>query len=145
MKDGTSNVISLISKIHAQSAAFLKQELQNKGLPEMVSSHGNILFQLSKSDRMTMKQLAENIHRDKSTVTVLVNKLVELGYVEKETSREDSRVVYATLTEKGREYTVQTSEISVLLNETCFSGFSQSEKEEVYGLLCRISDNFMGE
>lgn len=47
-----------------------------------------------------MKELAEKIFRKKPTVTVLVDKLVTLGYVIKEKSKADSRVTFIKLTEK---------------------------------------------
>ena len=142
MSGRTSLILSLISKIHAQSASFLKTELQTRGLPEMVSSHGNILFQLSINEKMSMRELSEAIHRDKSTVTALVNKLKEQGYVERIQSQSDSRVVYVHLTEKGRAYTVETGAISSLLNEKCFAGFSEDDKNALYAFLARISENF---
>ncbi|MCR4713683.1 MAG: MarR family winged helix-turn-helix transcriptional regulator [Treponemataceae bacterium] len=144
MKSRTSLILSLISKIHAQSASFLKLELQERGLPEMVSSHGNILFQLSRNEKMSMKELADAIHRDKSTVTALVSKLREQGYVEKVLSEADSRVVFVRLTEKGKKYTVDTQAISSLLNEKCLAGFSDQDKDALYELLSRISTNFAG-
>ena len=142
MSGRTTQILSLISKIHAQSASFLKSELQVRGLPEMVSSHGNILFQLSKNDKMAMHELSEAIHRDKSTVTALVNKLKEQGYVERIQSESDSRVVYVRLTEKGKAYTVETGAISSALNEKCFAGFTESQKDALYEFLARISKNF---
>ena len=142
MSGRTTQILSLISKIHAQSASFLKSELQVRGLPEMVSSHGNILFQLSKNDKMAMHELSEAIHRDKSTVTALVNKLKEQGYVERIQSESDSRVVYVRLTEKGKAYTVETGAISSALNEKCFAGFTESQKDALYEFLARIPKNF---
>ncbi len=144
MNGKTSLILSLISKIHAQSASFLNSELQARGLPEMVSSHGNIVFQLSKNEKLSMKELADAIHRDKSTVTALVSKLQEQGYVEKVPSDEDSRVVFVRLTEQGKKYTVDTQAISSLLNEKCLAGFTEKDKDALYSLLSRISTNFAG-
>ncbi len=108
----------------------------------MVSSHGNILFQLSRNEKMSMKELADAIHRDKSTVTALVSKLREQGYLEKVPSEADSRVVFVRLTEKGKKYNVDTQAISSLLNEKCLAGFTDQDKDALYGLLSRISSNF---
>ncbi len=110
----------------------------------MVSSHGNILFQLSRNEKMSMKELADAIHRDKSTVTALVSKLREQGYLEKVPSEADSRVVFVRLTEKGKKYNVDTQAISSLLNEKCLAGFTDQDKDALYELLSRISTNFAG-
>ncbi len=137
-----TQITSLISKIHASTAAFLKTELKNRGLPELVSSHGNILFQLSRHDKMTMTEITAAIHRDKSTTTALIKKLEKEGYVERLTNPEDSRVTWICLTARGQEYTTATSDISRLLTDRACDGFSDEEKQTVYRLLERISTNF---
>jgi len=137
-----TQITSLISKIHASSAAFLKTELKNRGLPELVSSHGNILFQLSRHHRMTMSEITAAIHRDKSTTTALIKKLEKEGYVERQTNPEDSRVTWICLTRKGQDYTTATGDISRLLTDRAYNGFSDAEKQAVYHFLERISTNF---
>lgn len=142
MENGYSQITSLISKIHSLTSDFLKSLLEKENLPEFVSSHGNILFQLSKADKLTMTELAQKINRDKSTTTVLVRKLCKAGFVEREQSTTDNRVVYISLTSTGREYNKSTAMISKELTKTCYNGFSEKEKEAVYELLNRIADNF---
>lgn len=142
MEQNISQTLSLISKIHSLSSNFLKQELEQKGLTELVSSHGNILFQLSVSPNLTMKDIASRIHRDKSTTTVLVKKLETEGYIERQKSSDDNRVIHLNLTEKGLQYTKATSEISETLLQKCFAGFSDTEKELTFSLLQRIKENF---
>ena len=89
-----------------------------------------------------MKELANRIHRDKSTTTVLVRKLELAEYIKRETSKDDNRVFYITLTEKGEEYTKNTSRISERLITKCYEGFSENDKNTVLELLTRISQNF---
>lgn len=137
-----SGISSLISKIHSSSASFLKAELQTRGLPDMVSSHGNILFQLSQAGTLTMKELSERIHRDKSTTTVLVNKLEAAGFVARTKDSTDSRVTHITLTETGKNYNDTLSAISATLNERCCQGLSEAEQQTLFELLTRISGNF---
>ncbi len=142
MKDDVSNITSLISQIHAGTSSFLREELKKQGLPELVSSHGNILFRLSKCDRLSMGELARQINRDKSTATVLVKKLEQEGYVRRVPSETDNRVTFIELSDKGREYTAATANISALLNQRCCNGLSREELQTAYGLLVRINNNF---
>lgn len=137
-----TGISSLISKIHASSASFLKAELQARGLPDMVSSHGNILFQLSQAGSLTMKELSERIHRDKSTTTALVNKLEAAGFVVRAKDNADSRVTNISLTETGKNYNDTLSAISSALNERCCQGLSVDEQKTLFELLARISGNF---
>lgn len=142
MEYNVSQITSLISKIHASTSSYLKDELKSMGMQEMVSSHGNILYQLSVYKQLTMKDLAARIHRDKSTTTVLVRKLENAGYIERQTSTTDNRVFFITLTQKGEEYTKNTSVISERLISRCYEGFSNNEKETLLALLNRVSNNF---
>lgn len=75
MKSDYNTISSLISQIHNYSSNFLKTRLTQEGLPELVSSHGFILYKLSLTEALTMTDLAKNIKKDKSTTTVLIKKL----------------------------------------------------------------------
>ena len=138
----TSSVLTLISKIHSDSADFLQKKMKAQGLPNMASSHGNILFRLAVAEKLTMTELARLVNRDKSTLTVLVRKLEREGFIVREVSTEDARVSYIKLSEKGREYAEKTVEMSHDLMETCYNGFSEEEKVSLFNLLTRISENF---
>lgn len=142
MKKEVDNSISKFSHIHSITADFLAKKLQEKGLPEFVSSHGNILFQLSVQEKMKMGELAEKINRDKSTTTVLVRKLEKDGLIQIEADVLDKRNRYISLTEKGKEYNNLTRDLSKELQDTFYQGFSDKEKEQLYKFLTRIEKNF---
>ena len=141
MNHDTSSVLSLISKIHSQSQDFLQKKMRASGLPEMVSSHGFILYKLSQTERMTLGELTAEINRDKSTTTALVKKLEELGLVQTRRCPLDSRKKYTSLTENGKEYTETTQNLSKELLETAYKGFSEDEKETLLQLLEKLSGN----
>ena len=138
----SSSLVSLISNIHTAASDFLEEKLEEYGLPDMVSSHGFILYRLSLAERLTMGELAQLVNRDKSTVTVLIRKLEAAGFVEREVSEKDSRVVYIKLTPQGREYNDKTKDISRQLIERCYQGFSPEERQTTFALLKRIFNNF---
>lgn len=140
-KDNTY-ISSLISQIHNYSSNFLKTSLSQEGLPEFVSSHGFILFKLSLTESLTMTKLAKSINKDKSTTTALTKKLEKAGLVEREPSEKDRRIVYIRLSEKGAQYTASLNRISKKLTETCYKGFTEDEKDLIFSLLTKISNNF---
>ena len=131
-----NNSISSISQLHTLTADFLIDELANKGLSNIASSHGNILFQLSKVENLSMGELAQKINRDKSTTTVLIRKLIKENLVEECINEQIS------LTAKGKEYTSITSEISASLLQKFYNGFSDEEKIQFATFLERIKNNF---
>ena len=135
--------ISLLSHIHTITADFLIEKLKERGYPDFASSHGNILFQLSVNEKMTMGELSEKINRDKSTTTVLVRKLEKDGFITGDAAPNDkrSRIIY--LTEKGRQFNATAQELSSDLLGTFFKGFTENEKEEFFKTLRRIKKNFV--
>lgn len=135
--------ISLLSHIHSITADFLIEKLKERGYPDFASSHGNILFQLSVNEKMTMGELASKINRDKSTTTVLVRKLETEGFISGESDPADkrSRIIY--LTEKGKQFNTTAKELSQELLDTFYKGFSEKEKEDFLNTLLRIKNNFL--
>ena len=135
--------ISLLSHIHTITADFLIEKLKERGYPDFASSHGNILFQLSVNEKMTMGELSEKINRDKSTTTVLVRKLEKDGFITGDAAPNDkrSRIIY--LTEKGRQFNATAQELSSDLLGTFFKGFTENEKEEFFNTLLKIKKNFV--
>jgi len=123
----TDHVIALIARVRDKA---------------LVASHGGIMSTLFKKDRASMKELAERIGRDKSTVTALVNKLMRNGYVAKDKDPDDSRITYLCLTAKGRSLERDFDEISGKLIATAFRGFSQREREKIVKGIMKMLNNF---
>ena len=134
--------ISLLSNIHSITADFLTEKLKAKGFPEFASSHGNILFQLSVNEKMTMGELSEKINRDKSTTTVLVRKLEKEGFITGESDPSDKRSRIIFLTEKGKQFNATARELSQELLSTFYKDFSESEKQQFFESLQKIKKNF---
>lgn len=61
-----------------------------------------VLHQLREREPLSINDLAELTSTDQSSVSVVVNKLVQRGYISSTRSEEDARRVELTLTAKGR-------------------------------------------
>ncbi len=138
----TKDIISLISKVRESANRFIIGEMKRWGVTGLVPSHGDIIFALLKSETLTMKDLSERIGKDKSTVTALVDKLLKLGYVEKTRDTKDSRVIFVTLTDNGRELKPMFDAISKDLMELVYRDISSEEKEALLYTLLKIYHNF---
>lgn len=132
------NAIALISRIRESAHRLIVRELKAKGIVGIVPSHGDILYALSLHETLTMQEVAAQIHRTKPTVTILVDKLVALGYVLKEKSGKDQRETYLQLTAKGRALKPQLDEISATLNEYVYGGLDKADAEKLEGLLTAL-------
>ena len=133
-----SAILSLISKIHEKGNRFIIEKLKNNGAEGLAPSHGDILVCLYKNGKMTMKDIANCIHRTKPTVTVLVDKLEKLGYLKRESSDKDNRCTYIVLTQKGEDFKVIFKKISEELNKMLYKNLSQEESELIEKLLRKV-------
>jgi len=131
-------MLSLVSKIHEKGNRFIIEELKNNGAEGLVPSHGDILVCLYKNGKMTMKDIANSIHRTKPTVTVLIDKLEKLGYLKREDSDEDSRSTNIVLTQKGVDFKVIFEKISKELNKMLYKNLSPEESELIEKLLRKV-------
>ncbi len=111
------------------------------GISGIVPSHGDIIVALLQNRKLTMKEIAERIDRDKSTVTVLVDKLIKMNYVEKTRSLQDNRVVFVSLTEKGLALKSKFETVSSHLLSTVYNGISEEEQEILINLLTKMKNS----
>ncbi len=115
-KQDMSDIISIISDIRELGRSFILKKLTENGINDLDVSHGNILTLLYSNEKLQMKELSKKIKRGKSTVTVLISKLLKNGYIKKEQSTVDKRIFYISLTEKSEKLRPLFFEISDELN-----------------------------
>ncbi|WP_432403300.1 MarR family winged helix-turn-helix transcriptional regulator [Wukongibacter sp. M2B1] len=138
----TDKTIYLIGRIREKANEFILKELEMVGFKDIVPSHGDILITLFKYSECTMTDIANSIHRDRSTVTTLVSKLIKLGYVSSTKDPNDSRSVIIFLSEKGKALEPSFKEISQKLYETEYKGISEDERRVFQKMLEKIYNNF---
>jgi len=134
--------LSIISRIREKSNSFIISELESQGIKGIVPSHGDILVSLYYSrEEMTLKDIAVKIKRTQPTVTVLVDKLINLGYVTKKKNPHDARSTYIVLTEKGESFKEVFIDLSQKLNTKMHNFFTESEADQLESLLKKMSEN----
>lgn len=136
------NAAAMVSKIKEAVNTLIISELERNGIEGIVPSHGDILVFLYQKDGLSVKELAEKIHRTQPTVTVLVNKLENQGYVKRLKREEDSRITSIMLTEKGIQLKPVFQDISDKINDTIYGGLSETEKRQLEFLLEHIYRRF---
>lgn len=132
------NAIALIARIRDHVNKRIVHELEQHEVTGIVPSHGDVLMFLYREEALSIKMLAERVQRTQPTVTVLVNKLEKLGYVERHKGAEDSRVTMIRLTEQGRKLEPVFNQVSKQINEMIYSGLSDEQAEQLELLLSSI-------
>lgn len=142
MATKSDHVISLIGAVRAKAHRLIVAELEKRRIRGIGPSHGNILNALYEhGGPLRMSELGLTIKRDKSTITALVNKLIDNGYVEKLKDPEDGRASLIRLTPKGEAFKSHFDEISRVLIERVFANMSSSEQETLIRLLTKTAEN----
>lgn len=96
---------------------FLREDELFKA-EDLYPSHIQILILLSHHKKLTMSQISKEIHVINSNLTPLVDKLIKLGYLKREPSKADRRVVHISLTTSGKKQVEKHHSYAVsLLNE----------------------------
>jgi DNA-binding MarR family transcriptional regulator len=138
------NLHALVSRIRERINRLLIRELERHDVTGLVPSHGQVMVNLFYHPQLTMTDLARRIDRDKSTVTALVDKLAELGFVEKFKDEGDQRVTWVRTTPEGRSLIPAFKQMQETYLKTLFKGLSAQEQETLVQLLARVYRNLDG-
>lgn len=107
------DIVFQLSRALAAANRYLMMLVERSGLTGLVPSHGSILVRLeAEKDWLSMTSLAHAIGKDPSTVTSLVKKLRESGYVRTRKSQRDGRIVEVALSEGAKELAPQFENIN---------------------------------
>lgn len=136
------NLYSLISDTNNIIQSFIINELEKRGIEGLVLSHGAILLGLTRSKALNYKELSLQSGKSQQTVTTLIRKLVNEGYVEVFTDKNDKRSKLCRLTKKGKEFTPIMLEISENVYKIQYQGFTFDEIVAVRELLEKVNSNF---
>lgn len=98
-------------------------------------------FLLCKKDGVKQKEIADEIRVSPSTLSEMINRLVDDGYVMRKADAGDRRVKKLCLTDEGRDRAeYMLSQMTILLDRL-FVNLSDEEKKELIRLLDKLSGN----
>lgn len=126
-------------KTHAALTKALDADLiANVGIP---LSAFEVLFGIAYSDEgfLRMSDVADRAMLSPSRVSRLVTELERRGYLERRTCESDSRVVYAAITDEGRELLAKVEELHFEgIERRFFSALSTEQVAELAELWPRV-------
>jgi DNA-binding MarR family transcriptional regulator len=132
----------LINKMSHEIFRVLRKQIGAKAETKLTIDEFALTYILSrKQDKVTQKNLAEAMGKDKSTILRLVSSLENKELIRKTECRDDRRKSYLILTKNGEKVLNQYLEIETGLIEKLKSGLSNSEEDLLYKLICRIKTN----
>ncbi len=131
----------LIAKIQLLSERIFSKILAKYDLQEISPAQGRILFVLWQKDGISIQELAMKTSLGKSTLTSMLDRLEQNGFVKRVPSKEDRRTIMIKLTEKDRECQDLYTKITREKTELFYKGFSPKEIDSFESYLQRIHEN----
>jgi DNA-binding MarR family transcriptional regulator len=132
----------LIAQVHQLAGRIFARKLREHQV-EINPAQGRIMFVLWQNDGIPISELAKETSLGKSTLTSMLDRLEESGYVARVRSQEDRREILIKRTEKDDAWQEVYVQVSQEMSELFYDGFSESEIDEFEGDLRRILDNLI--
>ncbi len=90
-------------------------------------------------EQPTFGDIAEHLEVTRPSVSIIVKKLINLGYINKEQSPDDGRVFYLHLTDKGIRFNELHTEVHKILAQRITENLNAEEIDSLAGLLTKIT------
>jgi DNA-binding MarR family transcriptional regulator len=115
--------VSVSFDVNKKAESLLKCQIGE----DLTTDQHYILSYIQRSHECTSSELAEAFDVNKSAITAIINRLADRGLIDRTRDENDRRVVYLTLSEKGKELHLKTQEKVHLLVESFITQFDETE------------------
>ncbi len=136
--DGETSLGQLIPEVcrlhHTRSQALFSSIGLYRGQPFLLA----VLWE---EEGLAHSELAARMHVTPATITKMLQRMEEAGFVHREPDPDDQRVSRVYLTEQGRVVRQRVADIWETLENESFAGLTAEERETLRGLLARVRDN----
>ena len=130
----------LIAKIHQISDRILSRLLRENSI-EINPAQGRIMFSLWNNDNLPIRELAKRTSLSKSSLTSMLDRLEDAGYIYRVASSEDRREVLIRRTEKDKSFWSRYIVVSRQMKRIFYEGFEDTAIEMFEQYLERILKN----
>jgi DNA-binding MarR family transcriptional regulator len=131
----------LMAKIHQLAGRILTKKLKEYKIEEINPAQGRIMFVLWRQDEIPINELAKKTSLGKSTLTSMLDRLEETGFIIRVPSRDDRRKILIKRTEKDKSLQDLYMQISQDMIKLYYNGFAEEEIDQFESFLRRIFGN----
>ena len=131
----------LISRIHHLAGRIFAKMLREHDI-EISPGQGRIIFALWRDDGISINDLAKRTSLGKSTLTDMLDRLEETGYLRRVPSKTDRRKIMIELTDKIDGLQDTYTEVSKEMTDLYYAGFADDEIDIFEQSLKRVLENF---
>lgn len=129
------NIMQFIPSIHKRLF---------KGLTsfEISRQQSELLFIISHKNGRTMSYYSEKTMISKPNLTIIADKLIDEGYVERGFDKDDRRIITLNITDKGLEYLEKVKKIVIESISAKLDNLSDSDVDRLNSLFAEINSIF---
>lgn len=126
--------ISKTSKIFHE---YVRYECEKLGIPS--SFHG-VIMHLARENGQSQLELSKKLMLAKPTITITLQKMEQLGYIERKQDETDARVIRVYLTPTGKALDDEVRNIFIRIENKVASVLSVDKQNELFCMLQMIND-----
>lgn len=125
----------------AHSALFRAADRRTRNEIGLTTSQFAVLFVLSRSDGLPISDIAKTLSMGKSSLTGLVDRMVERNLVHRQVSDEDGRVTNIFLAPLGQELLLRGRQETQHFNDQLLAPFDDKEQDVIERFLDHLIKN----
>ncbi|OIQ45442.1 MAG: MarR family transcriptional regulator [Roseobacter sp. MedPE-SW] len=125
----------------AHSALFRAADRRTRQAVGLTTSQFAVLFVLSQSDAQPISEIAKRLSMGKSSLTGLVDRMVERGLVARRASPSDGRVTNIHLEPSGVALLARGKEETKHFNRALLSPFNEDEQRVIQRFLTHLTEH----
>jgi len=137
--DDKSIVLKTVEMISQLMGELESKAFEQEGFSDITMNQMHYLETIAMLSNPTAGDLADSLSVTRPSVSAIVKKLIETGYLTKTKSKIDGRVYYLYLTDKGLRFNELHSEIHQILARRIIENLNQDEIEVLAGLLGKLT------
>ncbi len=137
--DDKSIVLKTVEMISQLMGELESKAFEQEGFFDITMNQMHYLETIAMLSNPTSGDLADSLSVTRPSVSAIVKKLIETGYLTKTKSKIDGRVYYLYLTDKGLRFNELHSEIHQILARRIIENLNQDEIEVLAGLLGKLT------
>lgn len=141
MNISRNNLVYSLGRLRHLALRFIEREMERRGIEGMAPSFGDVFMIVAAMGPLSMKEIASLTYKDKSTITGIVRALEKARYLSRSGDPSDGRAALVSITPEAVKIIPSLGEVSALMNERLFDGFSERDCRTLFRLLGKLGAN----
>lgn len=134
-----------VERMRAVTSLMRVQQILLADLDEILKPHGLtfaryealVLLSFTKNGSLPLGKMGERLQVHPTSITSIVRKLEDDGFIEREVHPDDGRAILASITESGRKV-VEAATQDLTNSGFAFNSLSEAESDQIFELLKQV-------